>query len=468
MALRENQFYQIGLIVSVMLTVVLGLLAFFGFSNASQETVRAKDAEDKFKKEQQVRSSAEAAVTAMKIMVGAPSSDTLEQAVGRVTDEQLQREIKDVQALYENDLRLYASGSGDAATRSYNSLVKNLLEAVKLSNNSLRVESEKVKIADSEKQTDVQQANNRAAGLQQEVTRLTSRVAQLQGELEAAKTEFATKLAAAEDAHSQSVKGFRDQVALLTTERDALNTKANKTEQVLNAKVVQLQQYERKKFLIPDGRIVDLSPSTGKVYINLGFDDGLYRKISFSVFGRDVELEAGLEKATIEVTNILGPHSAEARIMSQNERDPILPSDQIVTATWEPGGYKVPVAIAGVIDLNGDGQSDLERLKGFILKNQGVLAAVMDESGDIQGKIDLNTRYLIVGDEPEDDRGRQAFSKLDLDAGTYRVQKISVREFLHLNGFHPEPNIRSLDAPEQMIDGFRPRRPPATGSAFSQ
>ena len=258
MALRENQFYQIGLIVSVMLTVVLGLLAFFGFSNASQETVRAKDAEDKFKKEQQVRSSAEAAVTAMKIMVGAPSSDTLEQAVGRVTDEQLQREIKDVQALYENDLRLYASGSGDAATRSYNSLVKNLLEAVKLSNNSLRVESEKVKIAASEKQTDVQQANNRAAGLQQEVTRLTSRVAQLQGELEAAKTEFATKLAAAEDAHSQSVKGFRDQVALLTTERDALNTKANKTEQVLNAKVVQLQQYERKKFLIPDGRIVDL------------------------------------------------------------------------------------------------------------------------------------------------------------------------------------------------------------------
>jgi len=57
---------------------------------------------------------------------------------------------------------------------------------------------------------------------------------------------------------------------------------------------------------------------------------------------------------------------------------------------------------------------------------------------------------------------------LDLDAGTYRVQKISVREFLHLNGFHPEPNIRSLDAPEQMIDGFRPRRPPATGSAFAQ
>lgn len=468
MALRENQFYQIGLIVSVMLTVVLGLLAFFGFSNASQESARAKDAEDKFKKEQQVRTSAEAAVTAMKIMVGAPSSDTLEQAVGRVTEEQLQREIQDVQALYENDLKLYASGSGDAATRSYNSLVKNLLEAVKLANNSLRVESEKVKIADSEKKTDVEQANNRAAGLQQEVTRLTSRVAQLQGELEAAKSEFATKLAAAEQAHAQAVTAFRDQVALVTTERDALNTKANKTEQVLNAKVVQLQQYERKKFLIPDGRIVDLSPSTGKVYINLGFDDGLYRKISFSVFGRDVELEAGLEKATIEVTNILGPHSAEARIVSQNERDPILPSDQIVTATWEPGGYQVPVAIAGLIDLDGDGQSDLERLKGFILKNQGVLAAVVDENGDIQGKIDLNTRYLIVGDEPQDERSRQAFSKLDLDAGTYRVQKISVREFLHLNGFHPEPNIRSLDSPEQLIEGFRPRRPPATGSAFPQ
>ncbi|MDP1561501.1 MAG: hypothetical protein Q8M16_08905 [Pirellulaceae bacterium] len=468
MALRENQVYQIGLIISVMLTVVLGLLAFFGFSSASQEGVRAKEAEAKFAKERTVRESAERAVTAMKIMIGAPSSDSLESAISNVNDEQLKKEITDVRTMFNNDLRLFASGSEDPSTRSYSSLVKNLITVVNSTNNSLRVETANVGIANTEKKADVDKANARADGLQREVTNLTTRVTQLQNDLETAKNDFASKLAAAEEAHNQGVKNFRDQIASLTSERDALNVKANKTEQVLNAKMVQLQQYERKKFLIPDGRIVDLSPTTGRVYLNLGFDDGLQRKISFSVFGRDVELEAGLEKATIEVTNILGPHSAEARIMSRNEKDPILPNDQIVTATWEPGGYKVPVAISGIIDLNGDGESDLERLKGFILKNQGELAAVMNEVGEIQGKIDLNTRYLIVGGEPQDDRSRQAFSKLDLDAGTYRVQKISVREFLHLNGFHPEPSIRSLDSQERSIDGFQPRRPPANGSAFTQ
>ena len=468
MALRENQIYQIGLIISVMLTVVLGLLAFFGFSSASQEGVRATEAEAKLLKERDVRESAERAVTAMKIMIGAPSSDSLDSAINGVRDEQLKREITEVQTMFNNDLRLFASGSEDPSTRSYTSLVKNLVTVVNSTNNSLRVETENVGIANSEKKTDVEKAEARATGLQQEVTKLTARVTQLQNELEAAKTDFASKLAAAETAHNEGVKNFRDQIASVTRERDELNTKLTKTEQVLNAKVVQLQQYERKKFLIADGRIVDLSPTTGRVYLNLGYDDGLQRKISFSVFGRDVELESGLEKATIEVTNILGPHSSEARIMSRNEKDPILPNDQIVTATWEPGGYKVPVAISGVIDLNGDGESDLERLKGFVLKNQGQLAAVMNEVGEIEGKIDLNTRYLIVGDEPQDDRARQAFSKLDLDAGTYRVQKISVREFLHLNGFHPEPNIRSLDSLEPTIDGFQPRRPPANGSAFTQ
>lgn len=468
MALRENQVYTIGLIISVMLTVVLGLLAFFGFSSASQERVRAEDAEKKLKAERDVRDSAENAVTAMKIMVGVPASTTLQDAINGVVDAELQKDVAEAQTMFNNDMRLFASGSEDPANRSYSSLVKNLITVVNSTNNSLRVETENVGIANTEKKTDVQKAIVRADGLQKEVTTLNARITQLQADFETAKQDFATKLAAAEEAHNQGVKNFRDQIATLTTERDALNTKANKTEEILNAKVVLLQQYERKKFLIADGRVVDLSPTTGRVYVNLGSEDGLYRKISFSVFGRGVELDAGLEKATIEITNILGPHSSEARILSQNERDPILPNDQIVTATWEPGGYKVPVAISGLVDLDNDGESDLERLKGFIIKNHGVISAVMNENGEVEGKIDLNTRYLIVGDEPQEDRARQSFSKLDLEAGKYRVQKISVREFLHLNGFHPEPSIRSLDSVEPKVEGFEPRRPPAGGSAFTQ
>jgi len=468
MALRENQIYQIGLIISVMLTVVLALLAFFGFSNASQATNRADELQRKFLKEESTRRAAESAVTAMKIMIGVGASEGLEGAMGQISDEQLRNEVTEVQALYNNDLRLFASSSDDPASRSYRSLVKNLLEKVNQTNDRLRIETENVKQTNAEKVTDVKKATDRADALQAQVTSLTGRVNDLQAQLAAAQQDFSSKLAGAEEAHARGVKNYTDEITNLTARRDSLQAEVETVQRVLTAKVVQLQQYERKKFLIPDGRVVDISPTTGKVYINLGFDDGLHRKISFSVFGRDVELEAGLEKATIEVINILGAHSAEARILSHSDRDPILPNDQIVTATWEPGGYNVPVAISGVIDMNGDGESDLERLKGFILKNHGVLAAVADEEGNIQGKIDMHTRYLIVGDEPEQERPRQAFSKLDADANTFRVQKISVREFLHLNGFHPEPSIKTLDDPAQMIEGFRPRRPPANASAFGQ
>lgn len=466
MALRENQIYQIGLIISVMLTVVLALLAFFSYSSASQEAAKAQELGEKLRAEETTRRAAESAVTAMKAMIGVGTNEGLEAAVGQISDEGLRSEIAEVQQMYDNDLRLFASSSDDPSTRSWRNLVQNLIEKVNSTNERLRLESENVAQANAERDTEVKKANDRATELQTQVTNLTARIAGLQDQLNAAKLDFEEKLAAAEAAHNAGVKNYTDEIAALTTSRNALATKVEETERVLAAKVAQLAQYERKKFLVADGRVVDVSPSTGKVYINLGFDDGLYRKISFSVFGRDTELEAGLEKATIEVTNILGAHSAEARIINHSDRDPILPSDQIVTATWEPGGYQVPVAIAGVIDLNGDGESDLERFKGFVLKNQGVLAAVVGDDGRIQGKIDLNTRYLIVGDEPEDEAQRQAYSELDAAANKYRVQKISVREFLHLNGYHPEPVVRSLDDAEQMIEGFRPRRPPANASAF--
>ncbi len=468
MALRENQVYQIGLIISVMLTVVLALLAFFGFSSASQADARVKDLDGRLKKESAVRVSAESAVKAMKIMIGTGDGGSLEEAITEISDEALRNDIAAVQVLYNQDLQLFASTSDDQSKRSWRGVVENLVSTVNQTNNQLRLAAENVAQANSERDEMVKAANDRANSLQNQVTTLTARVADLQTQLTTTKQDFETQLANAENAHREGIKSHTDMIANLTARRDALVTEIETKERVLTSKIIQLQQYERKKFLVPDGRVVDVSPTTGKVYINLGFDDGLHRKISFSVFGRDVELEAGLEKAVIEVTNILGSHSAEARILRQSDRDPILPSDQIVTATWEPGGYQVPVAISGVIDFDGDGESDLERLKGLILKNHGKIAAFMDEEGNIKGKIDLDTRYLIVGNEPQDGRLRQAFSDLDSAANKFRVQKISVREFLHLNGFHPEPTIRSLDTLETNVDGFRARRPPANGSAFDR
>ena len=467
MALRENQVYQIGLIISVMLMVVLAVLAFWGISSSNQAEAKAQDLQEKLRQEENVRRSAEAAVDAMKIMIGSGQSENLDPILAQIADKGIADKIAEVRTLYNNDLRLFASTTEDAANRSWRSLVADLLTKVTQTNELLQIAQDNVKQANSERDTEVKKSNDRATSLQNEVNTISKKLASVETQLEAARDEFTSKLAMAEKSHSEGVKNYSDEISNLKTLRDSLATEVENTQRLLASKVVQLRQYERKRFMVADGRIVELSPSSGKVYINLGFADGLYRRVNFSVFGRGIELEAGLEKATLEVTNILGAHQAEARIVSMNDRDPILPNDQIVTATWDPG-YEVPVAISGRIDLDNDGESDLARLKGFIAKNHGILASVMDEEGNIEGKIDLNTRYLIVGDEPEGEKQRSAFSEMDRLAAKNGVQKIAVREFLHLNGFHPEPAIQSLASSTKTIDGFTPRRPPSASSAFDQ
>ena len=96
---------------------------------------------------------------------------------------------------------------------------------------------------------------------------------------------------------------------------------------------------------------------------------------------------------------------AEARIVIQDNINPILTKDFISTSVWEPG-YSVPVALAGFFDLDGDGNSDLQRLISNIQQNGGNVVAYHDEEGTVVGEIDEYTRYFVTGDEPKSEQFR--------------------------------------------------------------
>ena len=71
--------------------------------------------------------------------------------------------------------------------------------------------------------------------------------------------------------------------------------------------------------------------------------------------------------------------------------------DRVINTTWTPG-YSVPMAIIGPIDLDGDGTDDVAKLKALITKNGGTVVASQNSSGEVAGRVDSSTRFLVVED----------------------------------------------------------------------
>lgn len=148
----------------------------------------------------------------------------------------------------------------------------------------------------------------------------------------------------------------------------------------------------------PDGAITQVDQSLGFVWINLGEADGLKRQVTFSVYGRDNNgVAKGTRKAAIEVTDVLGPHSAQARILEDDIKDPIIRGDQVYTPLWHPGRPE-RFALAGFFDLDGDEKSDRAAIRELILMNGGLIDAEIEDDGKATGELTHETRYLVLGE----------------------------------------------------------------------
>jgi len=228
------------------------------------------------------------------------------------------------------------------------------------------------------------------------------------------------------------------------------------------------------------------------VWIDLGRADALNRQTSFSVYASDAsDVKKAAKKGSVEVTQILGDHLAEARISNDVLNDPILPGDKIFTPIWSPGEQR-HFAIAGFIDIDGDGQSDLRYVLDLIRMNGGVVDAYVDEAAKdkpVVGKITVNTRYLVQGAAPTETKADslnvKRFSELVGAAERLGVQKIPVATLLEMMGSPAQPKVihygvgstakdYQITPPEggQPVSGgsvndlFKPRRPTTSGSAY--
>ena len=81
-----------------------------------------------------------------------------------------------------------------------------------------------------------------------------------------------------------------------------------------------------------------------------------------------------------------------------------------------PFGHRavVKIALAGDIDIDGDGRSDNSAIKGQILAAGAEVAAEISSTGAVTGTLDPTIRFLVVGQDPDsiDDSNAQAIATL--------------------------------------------------------
>jgi|GEM_PF-4183752 len=82
-------------------------------------------------------------------------------------------------------------------------------------------------------------------------------------------------------------------------------------------------------------------------------------------------------------------------------------------------------AIAGEIDINGDGKSDLETIRYLIMLNGGQIDAELSVDGKLTGKLRPETKYIILGECPDKDTVAPKVAKR-FDAFLRRASKLGI------------------------------------------
>ena len=138
------------------------------------------------------------------------------------------------------------------------------------------------------------------------------------------------------------------------------------------------------------------------VLINLGSADALRAGVTFGVIdGEETRLQDAKVKASIQVIKVNGQHLATARVVALPEiENPIIPGDKVYSPFWAPG-RRVKIALAGDIDIDGDGRPDNSAIKGQIKAAGAEVVAEISASGAQTGKLDATVRFLVIGESPE-------------------------------------------------------------------
>jgi len=462
MASRDNQTTQI-VIIAMALTLILLIVGLVMINNARKTAVaRAKDADAQATESRSAQNLLQAEANNYKLMIGYPEADTRQ-----TLDEN-----------FKEDMERWGSNF-EESNRSFRNIVDNIFdENRKLAQSESDAKDQLKKLKQELLATEAQK-NDQIAKYQAEAQKaqadkesLRNQFAEAREQIEEEKKKIATQLAEQ-----------REKIDTLVAEADAtqkaLQDKIGKLDRVIE--ILKSNQVIPDPYAQPaDGEIVYVDQKEGRVWLNLGSADELRPQVTFSVYtGDSNDVNAADTKGSVEVVRLLSAHMAEARITNDAATRPLMPGDKVYSQVWNRG-RQVGFAVTGVVDMDGDGDSDIEQLKRIIELNNGKIDAIPGAGGGIDGQMTVDTRYLILGKHPSETRGtspdaRQSYQRMSEEADTLNIEVITLDDFLSLMGWQAEHHAvkvgkgaRAEDFPARAERDFKPRTLNSSKDMFRQ
>ncbi len=461
MAARQDQGMQVLVIIFVILTVLMSGLSYFFYRSYSEASQRAGTAEEQKRAAEQASRNLAATNDEYLQWMGFDPMDN----------------PADVQKTHDEDMQRFGA-TFDENRRFYRDLLEYIYE-----------ENEKIAAREAAAKDQVKDLKDRLLAVENEKEQ---QVLQFKGRMEKAEEDAAAQRRQFDGDRKQLEKtqnDLRDQVAQQRQKFEAdLATAGAQAKRLTtdNANLKRaldnaLERIPRSidQFEVADGRVTWVNQN-GTVWINLGKADALRHQVTFTVFDTNQTEDVGAKrKGSIEVTRVLGDHMAEARVTEDDPTNPILTGDVIYSQVWSRGN-KLHFALAGILDIDGDGESDLQLARDLIRLNGGVVDAYVGDDGKVDGRMSVNTRYLVLGKYPEDaikSDLRTGWQAIADQASTLGVETITLDKFLKQMGYVPQERVVAIGSearsgraspragndllPEDSASLFRPRTPPA-------
>lgn len=444
MAARENQGLQIALIIFVVLTIALAVSTFMFFSKFDEERNKIAQYEKEAKDATAQASEALTEGKELKRILGAAAGDSL----------------KMIQEAQKKDFTELNPGMAEDK-QNYRALAMQLDKTLKDAQANLIAAQEREKKLGDKIKVDETTKVGEIKEYKTSVDTAATDYGEERGKLTADVKAAAEAKNEAQQKFDNQKKSFDDTNIKLKSEIQDLQSQIVKLTQVID-KLTEDRLKEEQELEVADGQVRWVNQGQQLVWLDKGSADGLRQQVSFKVIDRDEPNPATAPtKATIEVIRVTDGHSSEARIVTDDPANPIMPGDVLFSTAWQPGRIE-HFAIAGFMDVNSDGVSDRELVKQLVTVNRGVIDAEVTDDGKMVGNMDVGTKYLIMGDRPTDKNltpeMQKSYTRAIEQARKLGIKQMSVAKFLDYIGYEPEQRTVALDG-DARPDDFKARMP---------
>lgn len=439
---RENQGLQIAVIIFAVLTIILAVTTyiFYAQSETARKDMEAAQAATAVKEKDRAAVFYQNQVLKYVVGIGGIDRQTAMAAKPATGDDPV---VVEILRNFDTHMAMFPQ-AGEAGATNYVTL-PNFLVGIIHNKQVMSVDAgEETKRVQAKSATDLTAEQGRTTAAVAASTKATDdlrdQTASFNTDREAAvkeKDRVAAQLVAKDAVLKKEREDAAKNIATLTGQLNTLQQLA----ETMKKKVIDFNNQTVNRFEAPDGRVTLVNQAQRLVWINLGQKDGLQRQTTFAVFDHDENGVAQAEpKARLEVVRVNGDHLAECRILEDKASDPILQNDIIFTPAWSPG-LKVHFALVGFMDIDRDQVSDREQIRNIIQMSGGVIDAELQDDGTRTGALTVNTRYLVLGEKPNERSGTRMLQEYNFMLGEvnkFGTETINVQKLMAMMGYKPE------------------------------